>query len=445
MKLFNTKTNQLETFQSINPGKVMMYVCGPTVYNYAHLGNARPLVVFDTLKNVLVANGYEVKYVSNYTDIDDKIIAQAQAEGILETEITDKYIKAYETLMENLNVYSVDQRIKVTESIHLIIEFIQMLMDKDLAYQVGRNVYFRVNKIKRYGELSKQTLEDLVVGSRVDENQDKEYPFDFVLWKNTNDEGIKWDSPWGKGRPGWHTECVVMIHEAFKTSTIDIHGGGADLKFPHHENEQAQNIGCSGHDLANYWIHNAMLMVENEKMSKSLGNVALAQDVIDQLGSNVTRWILVSNHYRQMINLTDQTIEAAKKEVEKLELALNQAHFQLQLSTSNTDEFDEESYRLFLDHMNDDLNTPNAMMIVFDTVKKLNQSLRLKEKDILLIGKLFNSLIKMSNLLGIKFDFKIFTDEDKDIILKWNQAKFEKNFELADSLRANLLSRGIKL
>lgn len=443
MKLFNTKTNQLETFQSIHPNKVMMYVCGPTVYNYAHIGNARPIVVFDTLKNVLEANGYEVKYVSNYTDIDDKIIRQAELEHLSEQEIALKYIHAYEKLMHDLHAQPVDERPKVTETIQEIIDFIQQLMDKDMAYQVKDNVYFRVNKVAEYGQLSKQQLDELIAGSRVEENFDKEYPFDFVLWKKTEDTGIKWDSPWGQGRPGWHTECVVMIHTAFQTQTIDIHGGGSDLKFPHHENELAQNCACCQQPLANYWIHNAMLNINDEKMSKSLGNVRLAQDVIDQLGSNVTRWILVANHYRQIINLTDETIQMAQNEVAKLEKVLIQANTLLQVSQFNVETVDEGVWQEFLSKMNDDLNTPNASMVLFDSVKQLNQLMRIKDKNYMQIGLLNNTILKMAALLGLCFDLKQFSDHDRALYQAWEQAKAEKNFDKADQLRQQCLKLGL--
>lgn len=443
IKLYNTKSNQIEEFKSIHPNQVMMYVCGPTVYNYAHIGNARPIVVFDTLKRVLVANGYEVKYVSNYTDIDDKIINQAKAQQLSEAEIAEKYIAAYEKLMANLYAKPVDQRPRVTHCMADIIAFIEELVNKDLAYQVGDNVYFRVDRIKDYGALSKQNLDELIAGSRVEENTDKESPFDFVLWKKTADDGIKWDSPWGEGRPGWHTECVVMIHESFNTDTIDIHGGGMDLRFPHHENELAQNHAHCGHELANYWVHNAMINIDNEKMSKSLGNVTWAQDMIDQLGSNVVRWLLVSAHYRQTINITAQTIDNCVKEVEKVEKALVMANTQLQVFAEMTAEFDETYYKQFLDCLNDDLNTPNAVSVLFEAIKTLNLELRQAQKNWKRISELVNAILKMIDLLGLNFNLKKFSDADIALYHQWHAAKAEKNFELADRYRAELLTKGL--
>lgn len=269
--IYNNATNQIEEFVPIKPGEVSMYVCGPTVYNYAHIGNARPIVVFDTLRRVLQADGYKVEYISNVTDVDDKIINKAIEEGVDEEVIATRYLNAYLDLRKKLNTVELAATPKVTETMDEIIAFISELMAKGYAYEVSGDVYFRVSKIKDYGLHSKQNIEELEVGSRVQENTLKENPLDFALWKKT-DKGINWDSPFGSGRPGWHTECVVMINDHFN-SKIDIHGGGMDLKFPHHENEIAQAKACFNHGLANYWMYNGMLNIDGEKMSKSLGNV----------------------------------------------------------------------------------------------------------------------------------------------------------------------------
>lgn len=272
MKLYNSLSQQLETFKPIEAGKVSMYVCGPTVYNDPHIGNARPIVVFDTLKKTFEALDYEVTYVSNYTDVDDKIIKKASEEKVRETEITDRYIQAYQAVRHALHADDPQVSPRVTETMDHIIAYIQELIDQKAAYQVGGDVYFRVSHVSEYGQLSNQKIEDLLVGARIDQNDQKENPLDFTLWKAT-DQGVKWDSPWSKGRPGWHTECVVMIKDVFQKPHIDIHGGGLDLKFPHHENELAQ---CQAHDhehLANYWLHNGMINVDGAKMAKSVGNV----------------------------------------------------------------------------------------------------------------------------------------------------------------------------
>lgn len=443
MKLFNTKSNQLEDFQPINPNRVMMYVCGPTVYNHAHIGNARPIAVFDTLKKTLEAKGYDVQYVSNFTDIDDKIIQKALDEAVNEQEIASRYIEAYKDVRKALHAQEPDATPQVTNNIDSIIEFIQLLVDKNYAYQVGDNVYFRVNSVSDYGSLSHQNLEMLQSGSRVEENSDKENPLDFVLWKKTDDQGIKWESPWGSGRPGWHTECVVMIQNEFGTSQIDIHGGGQDLKFPHHENESAQNSAIHHHPLANYWVHNGMINIDGEKMSKSLGNVWWAKEAIEKLGSNVSRWILVQNHYRQTINMTEESITTAQVEIEKFQNGLKQAHLKLQLRGQQSAVIDQELYSSFLSAMEDDLNTPNAIVTLFEGLKKLNQLVRVKEIDVDLLSSVYNFLVKGLYILGIDFNLVPMKKEDINLYQQWTDAKKEKNFDLADKLRNSLVEIGI--
>ena len=443
MQVFNTRSNKIEEFVPIKENEVSLYVCGPTVYNHAHIGNARPIAVFDTLKKVFEALGYQVHFVSNYTDIDDKIIKQAKQENLSEQEIAQQYIEQYELVRQQLNADMPDQTPRVTQTIEAIIDYIENLVDLGFAYQSNGDVYFRIDKVKEYGSLSHQILDELMVGARIEQNQDKENPLDFVLWKKTEDDGIKWDSPWGAGRPGWHTECVVMIHKEFKTSKIDIHGGGLDLKFPHHENEAAQNCASHQSDLANYWVHNAMINIGGEKMSKSLGNVRLAKDIIEQLGSNVVRWILVSPHYRQTFNLTDETIEQAQSELNKVFLPLKQAHLILQLENRLGDQFEMDKFNLFLEPMKDDLNTPNAISALFEVVKELNQALRVREKDLDVISGLFNSIRQMLFVLGIEFDFVDLDQHQRELYQQWEFAKKEKNFDLADQLRAQLSEQGI--
>ena len=377
MKLYNSKTNQIETFKPIKPNEVSMYVCGPTVYGEAHIGNARPIIVFDTLRRLFLALGYKVDFVSNYTDVDDKIIQKAINEAVDETVITKRYIEAYEAVRNSLNALPIEHNPKVTENIEGIVAFIQDLVNQGYAYDVNGNVYFRVEKANEYGEISKQRIEDLLVGARIEAESEKENPLDFTLWKKT-DQGIQWDSPWGKGRPGWHTECVVMIHEHFH-HMIDIHGGGMDLKFPHHENEVAQSRACLHHGLANVWMHNGMLNIDGEKMSKSLGNVMLAKDVIAQLGSAVVRWMMMSVDYRSPLNITDDVVETAKTEVNKALSALRQVEIKVQLSDLEIKDMDHTPfYDAFLEAMQDDLNTPNAMKTIFDVIKSLNSLIRSK-------------------------------------------------------------------
>ena len=443
MKLYNSYTLKTEEFKSIKPGEVSMYVCGPTVYNHAHIGNARPIVVFDTLRRVLEADGYKVKFVSNFTDVDDKIINKALEEGVSEREIADRYIKAYNDVRNSLNIIPVDVTPRVTETMDEIIEFIDKLVKNGNAYQVGGDVYFSVESDPKYGELSHQKLEDLNAGARVEENDAKKNPQDFALWKQT-EKGIKWNSPWGEGRPGWHTECVVMIGKEFSHGLIDIHGGGRDLKFPHHENEVAQCECANNHHLANYWIHNGMLETKGGKMSKSLGNTQWAKDVINEHGANLVRWFLLSGKYRDSLIYDDETFNAAKTELTKIETVLKQVEVKSQISGIElSDEYNKVKFDEFLEQMKDDLNTPNAYMVIYDTVKLLNQNLRTKDIDYSEVAKNYNAINKMLEILGIFIKKVELTVEDKDIYNKWNEAKANKDFEAADKYREQLTQKGI--
>ena len=441
MKLYNSKTNQIETFKPIKPNEVSMYVCGPTVYGEAHIGNARPIIVFDTLRRLFLALGYKVDFVSNYTDVDDKIIQKAINEAVDETVITKRYIEAYEAVRNSLNALPIEHNPKVTENIEGIVAFIQDLVNQGYAYDVNGNVYFRVEKANEYGEISKQRIEDLLVGARIEAESEKENPLDFTLWKKT-DQGIQWDSPWGKGRPGWHTECVVMIHEHFH-HMIDIHGGGMDLKFPHHENEVAQSRACLHHGLANVWMHNGMLNIDGEKMSKSLGNVMLAKDVIAQLGSAVVRWMMMSVDYRSPLNITDDVVETAKTEVNKALSALRQVEIKVQLSDLEIKDMDHTPfYDAFLEAMQDDLNTPNAMMRIFDVVKAININLRARELKDETFAQ-YHDLKAMLKVLGIEHNYFNVSDELKEVYRKWNQAKNDKDFALADEYRKVLMEANV--
>lgn len=441
MKLYNSKTNQIETFKPIKPNEVSMYVCGPTVYGEAHIGNARPIIVFDTLRRLFLALGYKVDFVSNYTDVDDKIIQKAINEAVDETVITQRYIEAYEAVRNSLNALPIEHNPRVTENIEGIVAFIQDLVNQGYAYDVNGNVYFRVEKANEYGEISKQRIEDLLVGARIEAESEKENPLDFTLWKKT-DQGIQWDSPWGKGRPGWHTECVVMIHEHFH-HMIDIHGGGMDLKFPHHENEVAQSRACLHHGLANVWMHNGMLNIDGEKMSKSLGNVMLAKDVIAQLGSAVVRWMMMSVDYRSPLNITDDVVETAKTEVNKALSALRQVEIKVQLSDLEIKDMEHTPfYEAFLEAMQDDLNTPNAMMRIFDVVKAININLRARELKDEIFAQ-YHDLKAMLDVLGIEHIYFNVSDELKEVYKKWNQAKIDKDFALADEYRKVLMEANV--
>lgn len=446
MRLFNTLTNKKEEFKPIEEGKVSIYICGPTVYNHAHIGNTRPMIVFDVLRRTFEYLGNDVTFVSNYTDVDDKIIKAAKAEGITEKELTDKYIKAYEDVRAGLNIEDPTYKPRVTETMPEIIDFIQALIDKGYAYEVDGDVYFRVTKVKEYGMLSGIKVEDLIAGASdrtlsVDDKK-KESTTDFALWKKT-DEGIQFDTPWSKGRPGWHTECVVMINKLFKDGKIDIHGGGQDLKFPHHENEIAQSMAYNGHPIANYWMHNQMINIDGEKMSKSLGNVLWAKDLIVEFGCNVFKWLMLSTHYRNPLNMTDDVIAGVRKEVSKVENATKNASLYLQVNHVPAHDYKKEIVDAMVNALEDDLNTSLALTQVLDQVKVLNQVMRVREKDNDVIATEYATLVKMGDVLGFLFEGTKLSEEDIALYEQWNAYKKEKNFDEADRVRKELTERGI--
>lgn len=446
MRLFNTLTNKKEEFKPIEEGKVSIYICGPTVYNHAHIGNTRPMIVFDVLRRTFEYLGNDVTFVSNYTDVDDKIIKAAKAEGITEKELTDKYIKAYEDVRAGLNIEDPTYKPRVTETMPEIINFIQALIDKGYAYEVDGDVYFRVTKVKEYGMLSGIKVEDLIAGASdrtlsVDDKK-KESTTDFALWKKTN-EGIQFDTPWSKGRPGWHTECVVMINKLFKDGKIDIHGGGQDLKFPHHENEIAQSMAYNGHPIANYWMHNQMINIDGEKMSKSLGNVLWAKDLIVEFGCNVFKWLMLSTHYRNPLNMTDDVIAGVRKEVSKAENATKSASLYLQVNHVPAHDYKKETVDAMVNALEDDLNTSLALTQILDQVKVLNQVMRVREKDNDVIATEYATLVKMGDVLGFLFEGTKLSEEDIALYEQWNAYKKEKNFDEADRVRKELTERGI--
>lgn len=446
MRLFNTLTNKKEEFKPIEEGKVSIYICGPTVYNHAHIGNTRPMIVFDVLRRTFEYLGNDVTFVSNYTDVDDKIIKAAKAEGITEKELTDKYIKAYEDVRAGLNIEDPTYKPRVTETMPEIIDFIQALIDKGYAYEVDGDVYFRVTKVKEYGMLSGIKVEDLIAGASdrtlsVDDKK-KESTTDFALWKKT-DEGIQFDTPWSKGRPGWHTECVVMINKLFKDGKIDIHGGGQDLKFPHHENEIAQSMAYNGHPIANYWMHNQMINIDGEKMSKSLGNVLWAKDKIVEFGCNVFKWLMLSTHYRNPLNMTGKVIVGVRKEVSKVENATKNASLYLQVNQVPAHDYKKETVDAMVNALEDDLNTSLALTQILDQVKVLNQVMRVREKDNDVIATEYATLVKMGDVLGFLFEGTKLSEDDIALYEEWNAYKKEKNFDEADRVRKELTERGI--
>lgn len=440
IKLFNSLDNKLDEFNPIKPNEVSIYCCGPTVYGDAHVGNIRPPVVFDTLRRFLEYVGFNVKSVSNFTDVDDKIINKALQEGVSEKVITDRYIAAYKDLLKKLNIKPHFENPRVTEYMDDIIAYINDLVKCGAAYVVDGDVFFRISAIENYGELSNVKKDDLVVGARIDENSKKESPLDFVLWKKT-DVGIQWDSPWGKGRPGWHTECCVMINSIFG-GRIDIHGGGFDLKFPHHENEIAQAKAHDHNKIANYWMHNGFVNFGNEKMSKSLGNVVLAKDAIEKYGGNVMRFLILSAHYRAPVSLTNETIASTVNELNKIQLAYKQLAVKIQLNHGSLESKDVHVDE-FLTALADDLNTSNAIASLFAIVKEANQELRKNPLDLAKLESIFSSIKAMLDILGINLSYPVITKEIEEVYNEYMKLKAEKRFEESDVLRAKLIEFGI--
>jgi cysteinyl-tRNA synthetase len=420
-----------------------MYVCGPTVYNYIHIGNARPVVFFDTVRRFFEHQGYEVKFVSNFTDVDDKIINKAIEENENELVLSKKYIDAFLSDLESLNCKTDYIKPKVTEYMNDIIAFIEELVKRDYAYEVDGDVYFRVNRVDDYGRLSNRNIDDLISGSRVDINPKKESPLDFTLWKKT-EVGINFDSSFSKGRPGWHTECVSMIDDIFKEQ-IDIHGGGMDLQFPHHENEIAQAKALHNHTIAKYWMHNGRLSFNNEKMSKSLGNVVLVRDVKEKMA---LRYFLLSTHYRSPLNYDDDTFQMYIREWVKLESAvkalflkldLEQAFFDIKEYNSKEISTEVDSFNLA---MSDDFNTANAITSMQLLLKITNQKLRSKT-DNQYLNELFKALEYMMNVLGLAVNVVRMKPQDRELYNEWQAARKEKDFTKADQIREQLSLRGI--
>ncbi len=444
MKVFNSLTNKKEEFIPINPGKVSIYVCGPTVYNHAHIGNTRPMIVFDVLRRVFEYRGNQVTFVSNFTDVDDKIIRSAKAEGVDERTFANRYIDAYNQVRHDLNCKMPTYTPRVTQTMDKIIEFIDQLIKDGYAYEKNGDVYFKVEKIKEYGQLSGIKVEDLLAGAsnRVDENDNKESSVDFALWKNT-DEGIQFDSPWSKGRPGWHTECVVMINDIFENGQIDIHGGGQDLKFPHHENEIAQSMAFHHHPIAHYWMHNQMINIDGIKMSKSLGNVLWAKDLVAVLGVNVYRWVMLSTHYRNPLNYTEELVTNVKKEVDKVQQIVKQYGLMMQLENLELVNHYDETLEEMVEALEDDLNTSLALSKILEQVKKLNQLYRQKEKNYASMVQSYSTLLKMLDVFGFDFKAVELSEKDKEIYQQWVDYKANRDFEKADQLRGYLVERGI--
>ena len=437
MKIYNSLTDKIEEFKPIKENEVTMYVCGPTVYNYVHIGNMRPVITFDMVYKYFKYLGYKVTYASNFTDINPKIITMAKEMGITEREVANKFIDAYLKDLESYNCSKIDKRPTVIEHLDDIFAFIERLIEKDYAYEKDGDVYFRVNKIKDYGILSNQNVSELEAGSRVDIDGKKEDPLDFALWRKTT-EGEQFNSPWGKGIPGWHTECVVMINSIFGNK-IDIHGGGVDLKFPHHENEIAQSMALNNNHLANYWMHNGHINVNGEKMSKSLGNFILAKDFIKMHDANIIKIALFKTHYRLPLNFTDELFNEANNIDNKIYNALKSAKLLLVLNNIYSIETNVKDEK-FEEYMNDDFNTPNVITYLLELLKELNIEIRQKGENVLL---LYNKILMITSVLGLVYSLPEITKEDVENYNKWQEYRKEKDFENADIYRNKLIEKNI--
>ncbi|WP_312907630.1 cysteine--tRNA ligase [Tissierella praeacuta] len=453
MELYNTLTRKKEKFVPIVDGQVSMYTCGPTVYNYIHVGNARPMVVFDTLRRFFIYKGYNVKYIVNFTDIDDKIINKANEENTTFKDIADRYIEAFLEDAKGLNIYE-EKTIhpKATEFIEQMIQFIEALIEKGAAYNVDGNVYFNIESAKDYGKLSKKNIEDLISGARVGVSEEKNNPMDFALWKKAKEGEPSWDSPWGKGRPGWHIECSVMSRTLLG-DTIDIHAGGEDLQFPHHENEIAQSETLTEKPFANYWMHNAMLNVDNQKMSKSLGNFFTVKDIAKEFDLEVLRFFLLSAHYRSPINFTREVMKQIENGLERLYNGKKNLEYLFEKTEDRKlSEEEKESLSIvekykneFIESMEDDLNTADAIASLFEIVKFSNSNLN-ERSSRELVEKVYNILLELSNVLGILHKKEeILEEEILELIEKRTVARKNKDFKLADEIRDTLKEKGIIL
>jgi cysteinyl-tRNA synthetase len=441
MKLYNTLTSQLEEFQPIQPGRVTMYVCGPTVYSHIHIGNARPLMVFDVVRRYFAYRGEHVHYVINITDVNDKITAQAQREGREEPEIVDAYTQSFLDDFTALHCLPPSVFKKVSESMDAIVTYIQRLMDQGFAYQVDGDVFFRVDKIEEYGRLSGQVKGDLISGARVDIDPRKDSPLDFVIWRQS-DLPYSYESPFGVGRPGWHTECSCMIEDEF-SSIIDIHGGGTDLRFPHHENEMAQSLALNNHPLAHVWMHNARIDMGDEKMSKSLGNIVSVKDLLHDYDANILRLFVLSVHYRTPLTFKFEQLEFYKSEWDKMQRSMLQLHVELEVKEGFNREVDETWLSHLRQSMDQDFNTAKVLTDLYAIIKEINVAVR--AKDGVVMARLYNTVLDYANVLGLVFALPQLSAKDRSIYYDWLDARNNKDYDRADTLRNELMERGILL
>jgi cysteinyl-tRNA synthetase len=453
IRLYNTLTKSKEEFKPVHEGEVRMYVCGPTVYNYIHIGNARVFVFFDVVRRYLRQAGYRVTYVQNFTDVDDRLINASKETGLSVPEIAERYIKAYFEDMDALGVERADVHPRATEHIQEMIEAIQALIDRGYAYVKDGDVYFRSLKKENYGKLSHQSLDELKAGARIDVNEQKEHPMDFALWKAAKEPGeIRWQTPWGEGRPGWHIECSAMARK-YLGDTLDIHAGGADLCFPHHENEIAQSEAWTGKTFVNYWLHNGYMKMGNEKMSKSLGNVRQVVELRREYDPKTLRYFLLSTHYRNPIVFSDEVMQQAQGSVERMQTAVDNLKHRATVAMDGEASKEllnrlEQLTEAFREAMNDDFNTANAISVIFEAVKLANETVAeavVSKCSIMALLDWFR--IHGQQVLGlVQLDEEESLDaEIEALIAERQQARKERNFQRADEIRDQLLARGIVL
>lgn len=452
IKIYNTLTRKKEVFRPIEQGKVSMYVCGPTVYNYIHIGNARPAIVFDTVRRYLEYKGFEVDYVLNFTDVDDKLIKVANELGKEVPEVANRFISAYLEDVGALGVKEATHNPRVTETMADIIAFIEKLIETGVAYEVQGDVYFKPREFKGYGKLSHQSVDELRSGARIQVGEKKTDPLDFALWKKAKDGEIAWDSPWGKGRPGWHIECSAMVKK-YLGETIDIHAGGQDLAFPHHENEIAQSEALTGKTFANYWMHNGYINIDNEKMSKSLGNFLLARDLIQQYDPQIIRFFMLSVHYRHPINFSEELLQSAENSLERIKTAYFNLEHRKPSSMDLVDHKEDWLQKLaqwkqqFEAEMDDDFHTANAISVLFEVAKEANVYLQQKQTSSEVIAAFQQVIRSFLKVLGIELEVEqeLLDAEIEALIEERNTARKARDFARADEIRDMLKEKNIIL
>ncbi|WP_409290963.1 cysteine--tRNA ligase [Peribacillus sp. SCS-37] len=451
IQIYNTLSRQKEEFKPLEPGKVKMYVCGPTVYNYIHIGNARPAIVFDTVRRYLEYRGYDVQYVSNFTDVDDKLIKAAKELGGEVPEIADKFIEAYFEDVGALGCKKADVHPRVMENMDIIIDFIASLIDKGFAYESEGDVYYRTRKFNGYGKLSHQSIDELRLGARIEVGEKKQDSLDFALWKAAKEGEISWNSPWGNGRPGWHIECSAMAKK-YLGDTIDIHAGGQDLAFPHHENEIAQSEALTGKEFSRYWMHNGYINIDNEKMSKSLGNFVTVHDIIKHFDPNLIRFFMLSVHYRHPINYSEELLEKLMAGLNRLKTSYQNLIHRSGASTGLTENNQEWLDKLsairsdFEKEMDDDFNTANAVSILFELSKQANYYLLEKNTDKAVIEAFIKEFKELFAVLGLSLkEEELLDDEIEALIEQRIQARKDRNFALSDEIRDRLKEMDIIL